>query len=170
MNGSAALPAYASAGILLACALVAYYIVRLAGSQRYHRRVPAALKILLAMVASQAAFVFFLPLMRLMNFLPALLTGTAALYASYLGEALGVVWSIPCGVTICYALLPRTVGGTWFGVLSYLIMNVMTVLYIVGAGQNGQYLTLLFYACSILFGLGAFLLALLRRRPKKRVK
>lgn len=164
------LPIWASICIGLAAIAMALSVVRLSGSAKYHKNTPDGVKAFIAFVLSQAVFAFFLPLVKTMNIWPRLLTGGGAEAAAYVGDAIGIVWSIASGITICMGLMPRNGLGTALGLLSYLIMNGMSVVFLLQMRQNGQWLSLTFYAGSIAIGLVAYLLALQRRRDGRRAK
>lgn len=167
MTISGALPIWASLLLCAACIACACGIVALAGSKKYAKRVPNALKIALAFVASQAAAMYFLPLMRAINFFPGILSGSAGTMAGYLGEALGVVWSVPCGITVGFALMPKNRAGTLFGLFASILIVGFAALFLASEAADGHTLTVLFYALSIAFGILAFGLALARRKRKR---
>ena len=168
MAGTNAFPLWARLALLLASVALAALIVALAGSKKYAKRVPNAVKVVLALVLSQAAGMYFLPLMRAMNVLPELLSGTAATVSGYAWEALGIIWAMPCAVTVCFALMPKNRAGTLFGLFSSLVTAAFTVLFLLKEYTAGHTLTVLFYMLSIVFGVVAVVMALSRRHAKKR--
>ena len=135
----------------------------LAGSSFYRKGMPGGIKLTLAILLSQSVAMFFLPLVQGANFLPFLLPASAAPAGEIIGDARGLIFSLPVSAGILFALLPRNRSGRRLGVLSFSLSALMTAIFLLTALSRGERITALFYGCSLLLGLLSLLSALQNR-------